>query len=99
MQEMNFLTARIADAPRFGVVGYAAWQRGIGVRVGPQAHARISPEMFASFARASYEQIIVAESKGAIAEITRSGGIRRELSDTRTCYLGCENCFLRFSRD
>ena len=50
MAEVTVRPARASDARAIGAVGHAAWLKGIGVHVGPEAHARITPATFALFA-------------------------------------------------
>jgi ribosomal-protein-alanine N-acetyltransferase len=59
--------ARRLDGPEIGRVGHAAWLKGIGVHVGPEAHARITPATFALFATVHRGEIVVAEVGGAVA--------------------------------
>jgi ribosomal-protein-alanine N-acetyltransferase len=59
--------ARPSDAGEIGRVGHAAWLKGIGVHVGPDAHARITPATFALFATTRCAEILVAEIGGALA--------------------------------
>lgn len=66
MGEVRTRPAQVSDAPQIGLVGYAAWARGIGVHVGPEAHERIDPETFESFARANAGQIVVAAKNDTI---------------------------------
>ncbi len=61
MDEFRIRPAVASDAEQIGAVGYAAWLKGIGVHVGPEAHARIDVGTFASFAQSHASQIIVAE--------------------------------------
>jgi len=58
--------ARISDASQIGEVGHASWQTGIGVHLSQEAQTRITPETFASFARAKPDQIIVARDGGTV---------------------------------
>jgi ribosomal-protein-alanine N-acetyltransferase len=59
--------ARPADAREIGRVGHAAWLKGIGVHVGPEAHARITPATFSLFATVRCAELVVAEIAGAVA--------------------------------
>ena len=81
MGEISIRPARIADASEFGTVGYAAWLRGIGVHVSPEAHERISPEIFASFARTNVDQIVVAEDDDTILGFAATEDDDNYLSD------------------
>lgn len=59
--------ARISDAGKIGDVGHAAWLKGIGVHVGPDAHERITPSTYAMFVTTRFGEIVVAEVGGEIA--------------------------------
>ena len=66
MSDVLVRPAQAADLPQIGFVGYASWVRGIGPHVGPEAHERISEDVFSSFARDCREQILVAELGGRV---------------------------------
>ena len=66
MSAISLRPARLSDAAQIGAVGYAAWLKGIGGHVGPEAHCRIDAETFEAFARTSWAQILVAECDGAV---------------------------------
>lgn len=67
MAEVTVRPARASDARAIGAVGHAAWLKGIGVHVGPEAHARITPATFALFVTVHRGEILVAEIGGAVA--------------------------------
>lgn len=66
MLDYAIRSATIADAPSIGMVGYAAWLKGIGDLVGLGAHSRISEATFSGFAETSHAEIVVAELNGEV---------------------------------
>ncbi|MEM7171089.1 MAG: GNAT family N-acetyltransferase [Pseudomonadota bacterium] len=66
MSEITIRPACRSDAETIGVIGHAAWRKGIVGHVGPAARARIGPETFADFAESHTAQIVVAEDDDAL---------------------------------
>lgn len=66
MPTFTIRPARADDVRRIAGIGYAAWRRGIGDLVPPEAGRRIGPETFADFARHACNEILVADVNGDV---------------------------------
>ena len=66
MAAFTIRPARADDVRRIAGIGYAAWRRGIGDLVPPEAGRRIGPETFAEFARDARGEILVADVDGRV---------------------------------
>ena len=63
------------DAAPLAMVGVAAWRRGIGRYVSPEAHARVTAALFEEFLREAVAEILVAEVDGApVGFVATEGG-------------------------
>jgi len=81
MQKLKIRPAEMKDASQIGAVGYSAWLNGIGKHVGREVHERINSELYASFARASFLQITVAEYDGLVVGFAGTESGENYISD------------------
>ena len=75
----------MSDASQIGRVGHASWLSGVGVHVSREAHERITPETFASFARTRTDRIFVAEDYDTIFGFAATENADNYISDLWVC--------------